>query len=110
LLAPRREQGYKGTTVTEIVERAKVSRASFYAVLSDRDDSFTALISRAGDVLLAWLSQNEACASVVLFDAPAGPPEARLVLANQMDHAPSLAADLNSLMSSPYAAREGRSL
>lgn len=36
--------GYTGTTVNDIIEEAKVSRATFYGYFSDKDDIFVAVV------------------------------------------------------------------
>jgi len=47
------EQGYGSLTVADIVRRAKVSRAAFYAHFSDKEDCFMAATDHGGNLLLA---------------------------------------------------------
>lgn len=93
------EGGYPQTTVAHIVARTGIARTSFYEVFSGREDAFIALVGRASAELLAvlttasgdtsadrvqaalraaldWLAGHEAFASVLLVDAPTGPPAA----------------------------------
>jgi AcrR family transcriptional regulator len=47
------EHGFANITVADIVRRAKVSRAAFYAHFSDKEDCFLAATDHGGDLLVA---------------------------------------------------------
>jgi AcrR family transcriptional regulator len=64
MAASIRERGYRATTITDVVRRARTSRRSFYEQFEDRDACFLALF----DALQAMLAEHIA-ASV---DATAG--------------------------------------
>lgn len=46
------EHGYRDITVADIVRRAKVSRAAFYAHFTDKEDCFLAATEHGGNLLL----------------------------------------------------------
>jgi AcrR family transcriptional regulator len=46
------EHGFGGITVADIVRRAKVSRAAFYAHFSDKEDCFLAAAEHGGNLLV----------------------------------------------------------
>ncbi|WP_372789915.1 TetR/AcrR family transcriptional regulator [Paraconexibacter sp.] len=48
-----REQGYRGTTIAEIVARARTSRRTFYEHFAGREDCFLALFRRTNDAAIA---------------------------------------------------------
>jgi AcrR family transcriptional regulator len=62
------ESGYTAVTVADIVRRAKVSRAAFYAHFHSKDDCFLAATAEGGQLLLR---QVRTTASSVSEDAPA---------------------------------------
>ena len=49
------DKGYVGTSVTDIIKRAGVSRETFYELFESKHDCFHAAFSVAGDLLLARL-------------------------------------------------------
>jgi AcrR family transcriptional regulator len=51
------ENGYVGTSVTDIIKRAGVSRETFYQQFSSKQDCFLAAFSVAGDLLRAQLGE-----------------------------------------------------
>ncbi len=72
-----REHGLRGTTVAEVVRRAKTSRRTFYEHFSDREECYLALsevltealqsgIASAADPAKAWDEQVEAMIEVWL--------------------------------------------
>jgi AcrR family transcriptional regulator len=46
------EHGFAGLTIADIVRRAKVSRAAFYAHFADKEDCFLAATALGGDLLV----------------------------------------------------------
>jgi AcrR family transcriptional regulator len=50
------EQGYAGTTVPQVIARARVSTNTFYKFFRDKTDCFIALCEELGDELLAHLA------------------------------------------------------
>ncbi|MEO6989511.1 MAG: TetR/AcrR family transcriptional regulator [Aquihabitans sp.] len=50
------DKGYVGTSVTDIIKRAGVSRETFYELFESKHDCFHAAFAMAGDMLLARLS------------------------------------------------------
>lgn len=50
------EKGYVGTTVTDVIKRAGVSRETFYEQFGSKHDCFVAAFELAGDLLLARLA------------------------------------------------------
>jgi AcrR family transcriptional regulator len=46
------EHGFGGLTIADIVRRAKVSRAAFYAHFADKEDCFLAATALGGDLLV----------------------------------------------------------
>ena len=113
------ESGYPAVTVADIVRRARVSRAAFYAHFANKEECFLAatgegrelMIARvvsatrampagAGDedllraacrAYLAFLADEPAFAQVFFIHMPAAGPAA----ASRLDAAPRLFADLN---------------
>ena len=54
------ERGYAGTTVTDVIARARVSRATFYDSFDNKDDCFVAAYEAATDVLSAEVARATA--------------------------------------------------
>src|SRR5882757_4652710 len=52
VIAAVSESGYLAVTVADIVRRAKVSRAAFYAHFTDKEDCFLAATALGGDLLI----------------------------------------------------------
>ena len=119
VIAAVSESGYPAVTVADIVRRARVSRAAFYAHFANKEECFLAatgegrelMIARvvsatrampagAGDedllraacrAYLAFLADEPAFAQVFFIHMPAAGPAA----ASRLDAAPRLFADLN---------------
>ena len=119
VIAAVSESGYPAVTVADIVRRAKVSRAAFYAHFADKEDCFLAatgegrklmialvvsatraLPAGAGDedvlrvacrAYLAFLADEPAFARVFFIYMPAAGPRA----VDRLDAASHLFADLN---------------
>jgi AcrR family transcriptional regulator len=119
VIAAVSESGYLAVTVADIVRRAKVSRAAFYAHFADKEDCFLAATaegrelmisqvvaatralpagSRDEEVLrvacrayLAFLAREPAFARVFYIHMPAAGPRA----VGRLDAAAGLFADLN---------------
>lgn len=66
------ESGYPAVTVADIVRRARVSRAAFYAHFADEEDCFLAATAQGRDVMIAQVVSatralpTEACDEEVL--------------------------------------------
>lgn len=103
-------KGYVGTSVTDIIKRAGVSRETFYQQFSSKQDCFVAALTVAGDLLLtlfeaiaeapgtsgehldavieAYLDgiiENEAFARLYLVEVYAAGPEA-MALRSEFQH------------------------
>ncbi|MEO3786771.1 TetR/AcrR family transcriptional regulator [Actinocorallia sp. B10E7] len=50
------EEGYAGTSVEDVLKRARVSRLSFYRLFDSKLDCFTASLDRANELLLGWIT------------------------------------------------------
>ncbi len=113
------ESGYLAVTVADIVRRARVSRAAFYAHFADKEDCFLAATAAGRDLMiarvvsatravpagagdeevlraafrayLAFLADEPAFARVFYIHMPAAGPRA----ADRLDAATGLFADLN---------------
>ena len=107
------EQGYSAVSVSDVVARAGVSRATFYEQFSDREDCFLAAFDTAvalvlggldipsgpqpaafSDLLAAYLASiadNEAFSRVFLIDIYAVPAGSRRRAANQVGFAEIIA-------------------
>jgi AcrR family transcriptional regulator len=97
------EKGYPETTVADVIDRAGVSRATFYQLFADKEECFLVMyrelteltvsyVQRAYDSAAAWperieaglaallrfLSANSAIAKVAIIDALAAGEKARL--------------------------------
>lgn len=57
------ERGYAGTTVSEVIRRAGVSRPTFYEYFKDRDDCFLAAHRELGARLVAEVERTVAAAT-----------------------------------------------
>jgi AcrR family transcriptional regulator len=66
------EHGYRDITVADIVRRAKVSRAAFYAHFTDKEDCFLAATELGGNLL------NDAVVEATRELGPDASPEAML--------------------------------
>ena len=53
VIAAVSESGYPAVTVADIVRRARVSRAAFYAHFADKEDCFLAATAEGRDLMLA---------------------------------------------------------
>ena len=60
MLALVGEHGYAGTSVPQVVARARVSRNAFYELFADKTDCFLALCDRMADELLHEIAQPRA--------------------------------------------------
>jgi AcrR family transcriptional regulator len=113
------EVGYPVVTVADIVRRARVSRAAFYAHFADKEDCFLAAMREGGQLMwsrmaaamralpadapdeqalraalhafLAFLADEPAFAKVIYMDMPGAGPLA----ADRIDAAGTRIADLN---------------
>lgn len=63
------DNGYRGTTVHKVLERAKISRRTFYELFDDLDGCFLGAYERATDAVLGAIEAR--CAE-------GGPPEQRV--------------------------------
>ena len=119
VIAAVSESGYPGVTVADIVRRAKVSRAAFYAHFADKEECFLAATGEGRELMLArmvsatralpagardedvlraacrayleFLADEPAFARVFFIFMPAAGPRA----VDRRDAAPRLFADLN---------------
>jgi AcrR family transcriptional regulator len=119
VIAAVSESGYLAVTVADIVRRARVSRAAFYAHFADKEDCFLAATAEGRNLLiaqvvsatralpaeardeevlrvacrayLAFLADESAFARVFYIHMPTAGPRA----ADRLDAAPGLFADLN---------------
>lgn len=119
VIAAVAEAGYPAVTVADIVRRARVSRAAFYAHFAGKEDCFLTATREAGDVMrgrmasvvralpagapdelalrvalrafLAFFAGEPAVAKVLYMDMPGAGPLA----ADRLDEATRLVADLN---------------
>jgi AcrR family transcriptional regulator len=53
------EQGYPETTVRDVLERARMSRRTFYELFDNREECFLATYDHARHEALAWLDDGE---------------------------------------------------
>jgi AcrR family transcriptional regulator len=72
VIAAVAESGYHSVTVADVVRRAKVSRAAFYAHFADKEDCFLAATRHGGGLLV------EAVVTATRSVPPDAPPEAVL--------------------------------
>jgi AcrR family transcriptional regulator len=119
VIAAVSESGYRAVTVADIVRRARVSRAAFYAHFADKEDCFLAATAEGRDLMiaqivsatralpadacdeevlrvacrayLAFLAGEPAFARVFYIHMPTAGPRAL----DRLDAAPGLFADLN---------------
>jgi AcrR family transcriptional regulator len=119
VIAAVAEVGYPVVTVADIVRRARVSRAAFYAHFADKEDCFLAAMREGGQLMwsrmaaamralpadapdeqalraalhafLAFLADEPAFAKVIYMDMPGAGPLA----ADRIDAAGTRIADLN---------------
>lgn len=119
VIAAVAEVGYRVVTVADIVRRARVSRAAFYAHFADKEDCFLAAMREGGQLMrsrmaaairalpadapdeqalraalhafLAFLADEPAFAKVIYMDMPGAGPLA----ADRIDEAGTRLADLN---------------
>jgi AcrR family transcriptional regulator len=119
VIAAVSESGYLAVTVADIVRRARVSRAAFYAHFADKEDCFLAATAEGRNLMiaqvvsatralpaeardeevlrvacrayLAFLAGEPAFARVFYIHMPTAGPRA----ADRLDAAPGLFADLN---------------
>jgi AcrR family transcriptional regulator len=119
VIAAVSESGYRAVTVADIVRRARVSRAAFYAHFADKEDCFLAATAEGRDLMiaqivsatralpadacdeevlrvacrayLAFLAGEPAFARVFYIHTPTAGPRAL----DRLDAAPGLFADLN---------------
>jgi AcrR family transcriptional regulator len=95
--------GYAGASVARVIERAGVSRATFYAHFRDREDCFTAAYRAIASEVRSRLGRAAAGAPTVerrrgvlealLADAAAYPDSARLVLIEALGGPPQVRAE-----------------
>jgi AcrR family transcriptional regulator len=57
VIAAVAESGYQAVTVADIVRRAKVSRAAFYAHFTGKEDCFLTAAREGGDLMLSRVTQ-----------------------------------------------------
>ena len=121
VIAAVSESGYLAVTVADIVRRARVSRAAFYAHFADKEDCFLAATAEGRDLMiaqivsatralpadacdeevlrvacrafLAFLAGEPAFARVFYIHMPTAGPRAM----DRLDAAPGLFANLNRL-------------
>jgi AcrR family transcriptional regulator len=121
VIAAVSESGYPAVTVADIVRRARVSRAAFYAHFADKEDCFLSATGQGRDLMigqivaatravpagtcdeeilrvacrafLAFLAAEPAFARVFYIHMPAAGPRA----VDRLDAAPRLFADLNQI-------------
>jgi AcrR family transcriptional regulator len=53
------ERGYPETTVRDVLERARMSRRTFYQLFDNREDCFLATYDHARGEALAWLNRHD---------------------------------------------------
>jgi AcrR family transcriptional regulator len=53
------ERGYPETTVRDVLERARMSRRTFYELFDNREHCFLAAYEQARNEALAWLDRSE---------------------------------------------------
>src|SRR5271154_3728432 len=121
VIAAVSESGYRAVTVADIVRRARVSRAAFYAHFADKEDCFLAATAEGRDLMiaqivsatralpadacdeevlrvacrayLAFLAGEPAFARIFYIHMPTAGPRAM----DRLDAAPGLFANLNRL-------------
>lgn len=91
------EQGYPETTVRDVLERARMSRRTFYQLFDNREECFLATYDHARSQALAWLDPgdgpDESC-----------PPQLTRVLADVLEYLATKPGFARVLVVEPVAA------
>jgi AcrR family transcriptional regulator len=91
------EQGYPETTVRDVLERARMSRRTFYQLFDNREECFLATYDHARSQALAWLDPGDGP------DEPC-PPQLTSVLADVLEYLATKPGYARVLVVEPVAA------